>query len=94
MSSVKDSIVEAAFILATSDGYDSLTRDGVAAKAGVSKGSINHHFSTISDLRDEVMRTAIERVNLAIIGHGLAVGNPIAKSAPDDIKRQALDTLL
>lgn len=90
----KTLILETAYKLADTEGFDSLTRDGVATAAGVAQGTVNHQFVTMDGLRDEVMRTAIERVNLAIIGHGLAVGNPIAKSAPDDIKRQALDTLL
>lgn len=90
----KTLILETAYKLADSDGFDSLTRDGVASAAGVAQGTVNHQFITMDGLRDEVMRTAIERVNLAIIGHGLAIGHPVARTAPDDIKRQALDTLL
>lgn len=87
-------LLDAAYKLANDTGFDSLTRDNVARAAGMSSGMVNHRFVTMDGLRDEVMRTAIERTNLAIIGHGLAIRHPIALSAPEDIKRQALDALL
>ena len=90
----KERILEAAYEMASRDGFSTLTRDSVAAEAGTAKGAVNHHFKTIAELRDEVMRLAVQRTILAIIGNGLAMGDAVAKTAPDDIKREALNTLL
>ncbi len=90
----RDKILETAYSMADNNGFISLTRDGVAVAAGVAQGTVNHHFKTIAELRDEVMRLAVQRTNLAIIGNGLAMGDAVAKTAPDDIKREALNTLL
>lgn len=90
----KDNILEVAYAMAQRDGFGTLTRDGVAAEAGVAMGLINHHWVKMSALREAVMQRAVEEENLELIGQGMALGNSIAKSAPLELRTRALTTLL
>lgn len=90
----KDNILEVAYVMAQRDGFGSLTRDGVAAEAGVAMGSVNHHWGKMSALREAVMQRAVEEENLELIGQGMALGDTIAKSAPLELRARALTTLL
>lgn len=90
----KDNILEVAFTIAQRDGFGTLTRDGVAAEAGVAMGSINHHWKVMSALRNAVMQRAVEEENLEIIAQGIALGDKIANSAPLELRTRALTTLL
>lgn len=90
----KDNILEVAYVMAQRDGFGSLTRDGVAAEAGVAMGTINHHWVKMSALREAVMQRAVEEENLELIGQGMALGDSVAKSAPLELRQAALITLL
>jgi AcrR family transcriptional regulator len=90
----KEYILEVAYTMAQRDGFGSLTRDGVAAEAGVAMGSVNHHWVKMSALREAVMQRAVEEKNLELIGQGMALGDSVAKSAPLELRTRALTTLL
>lgn len=90
----KEHILEVAYVMAQRDGFGSLTRDGVAAEAGVAMGSVNHHWGKMSALREAVMQRAVEEENLELIGQGMALGDSVAKSAPLELRQAALITLL
>lgn len=90
----KEYILEVAYTMAQRDGFGTLTRDGVAAEAGVAMGSVNHHWGKMSALREAVMQRAVEEENLELIGQGMALGDSIAKSAPLELRARALTTLL
>ena len=90
----KEHILEVAYTMAQRDGFGTLTRDGVAAEAGVAMGTVNHHWVKMSALRDAVMQRAVEEENLELIGQGMALGHDVAKSAPLELRTRALTTLL
>lgn len=90
----KEHILEVAYMMAQRDGFGTLTRDGVAAEAGVAMGSVNHHWVKMSALREAVMQRALEEENLELIGQGMALGDSVAKSAPLELRTRALTTLL
>ena len=90
----KEHILEVAYTMARRDGFGTLTRDGVAAEAGVAMGSVNHYWGKMSALREAVMRRAVEEENLELIGQGMALGDSVAKSAPLELRTRALTTLL
>lgn len=90
----KEHILEVAYTMAQRDGFGTLTRDGVAAEAGVAMGSVNHHYAKMSALREAVMQRAVEEENLELIGQGMALGDSVAKSAPLELRTRALTTLL
>lgn len=90
----KEHILEVAYTMAQRDGFGALTRDGVAAEAGVAMGSVNHHWVRMSALREAVMQRAVEEENLELIGQGIALGDTVANSAPLELRTRALTTLL
>lgn len=90
----REQILQAALSLAVSNGYRSITRAEIAITAGVADGQINHIFGGMTELRRAVMRSAIQHRHVEIIAQGLADGDEVAKKAPEDLKREALETFL
>lgn len=93
-STMRCNILEAAYQLAQADGWSNFKRDDVAEKAGVATGSVSHHFKTMNGLRDAVMRKALQTGCLGIVADGLAARHKYAQSAPEGMKREALETLM
>ena len=59
----REQILQAAVALAARDGYPNIKRDEVAQRAGVAGGSVNLHFSTMTQLRRDVVRYAVNEAN-------------------------------
>jgi len=90
----REQILAAALVIAERDGYNALTRDGIAIQAGVAAGQVNHIFNTMTQLRRAVMRAAVHREILPIVAQGVAQGDKDAHAAPDWLKRKALESLM
>lgn len=71
-------------------GWNHLTRAVVAEAAGVSEALVSHYFGTMDELRVTIMEAAISGRVVEIVAQGLAAGNKVARSAPDDVKAEAL----
>jgi len=87
----KEAILSAAIELATVKGYQQITRDGIAEQAGVSMGLVTRYFSTMNQLRRDVMRHAIKREILSIVADGMACRDPHAMKAPEELRRRAFE---
>jgi len=74
-------------------GYIDLSRSNVAKAAGVSPGLVCKYFPAMKDLKKAVMKTAIEQELLPVIAQGLAVSDPIARNAPQEIRTKAIIAL-
>lgn len=86
-------ILVAALDLAAAGNYRDLTRAAVADRAGVSPGTVSNYAVDMDGLRVKVMTAAVARRLASIVAQGLAVRDPIALAAPDDLKTDALATL-
>ena len=97
-------ILDAALELAARDGYQNITRETVAARAGCSNGLVTERFGTMGQLKRAVIRAAVARAAdpmrddaptgiLRIIAQALADGNDHAKKAPAALRERALATL-
>jgi len=89
----KERILDVAYGMALTDGFNSLTRDGVASKAGVAMGTVNHNFGTMDDLRNEIVRRAIDEKELSILAQALAQRNTVALTATKALQLEALTSL-
>jgi len=89
----KDQILIAAVELAKEVGYNKMTRDAIAVKAGVSMGLVTHYFETMNQLRRDVVRYARNNDIPEIIAQGIANQDPHAKKAPPALKAKALELL-
>ena len=92
--SKRDIILQAAVEEALIKGYENFTRDGTAERAGIAAGSVNTHFKDMAQLRRAVMCEAIQHRHIDILAQGLAEWCSVARNAPEDLKREALETLL
>lgn len=90
----KAAILAAAIEEAKEQGYQWITRDAVAKRAGVGAGSVNVAFGRMVELKRAVLREAVARRIVEIVAQGLADQHPIAKDAPPDLKREAVALLL
>lgn len=90
----RDQILDAAIHVAEREGYARMTRDQIADHAGVATGLVSHYFGTMPQLRRTVMRHAVIRENLIVIGQGIAAGDLHALKAPYEVKQDAMRALL
>lgn len=90
----KDAILRAAIEEAKEQGYQWITRDAVARRAGVGAGSVNVAFGTMRELKRSVLRSAVAGRIVEIVAQGLADAHPIAKDAPSDLKQEAARLLV
>lgn len=89
----KEQILIAAVELSKTGNYMQITRDQIATKAGVAMGLVTHYFSTMVQLRRDVMRYAVRVEIPEIVAQGLAMNDTQAKKAPEYLRRKALESL-
>lgn len=89
----KTQILNVAIELSRDIGYQHITRSKVADAARISEGLVTRYFSTMNQLKREVMRTAIKREILEIIAQGLIAQDKYAKKADQQLKEKALQSL-
>jgi len=87
-------ILKAAIRIAREHGFQKITRELIANKAGVSTGRVSQAFGTMIQLRRAIMRFAIKREELEIIAAGLGIQDKTAMKAPEHLKRKALELLM
>ncbi len=89
----KQHILEVCLCLSIEIGYKNITRELISKKAGVSKSTVSHYFSTMKILRALIMQLAVERKILEIIAQGLTNNDCIAKKASKSLKISAGKTI-
>lgn len=89
----KDEILVAAVKCAEEVGLAGIRRDTVAEKAGTSNGLVSRYFNTMTQLRRAVVRYAVHNERLTIIAQALAVRDPEALKASEELKKKALASL-
>lgn len=98
----RDQILTAAMDIALVDGYETLTRDGVAIRADVAAGQVNRIFSTMPKLKNAVMHSTISQLKLnpsnerllMILAKGLSFREITALDAPMELKNSAVKLLV
>ena len=86
-------VCRAAVHVAATEGLAAVTRSRVAEAARVSPGTVSNAYGSLPALRDEVMREAVRVPVLSILAQGLAMGDPIARAAPEPVRAAALASL-
>lgn len=74
-------------------GFSTITRESVATKVGCADSLVSRYFGTMPTFKRDIMRAAVAKDNLSIIAQGLALSNPYAQKASDEIKTKALASL-
>jgi AcrR family transcriptional regulator len=90
----RDQIFKAAMRLSMRTGYNKVTRDAIATKAGVAEGLVNYYFGTMTQLRRMIVRHAIKEENMTIIAQALGAADPHVKKISEELKRKAVESLM
>ena len=85
----KQRILKAAIKIASSQNFKAIPRDAVASLAKVANGAVNYHFGTVTGLKSEVMKHAVENEILTVIAEGLVDNHPVALTATAQLKEKA-----
>jgi AcrR family transcriptional regulator len=94
-NATRDALVfTAACTIALREGLPKLTRGRVAEEIGMSVGSVTLSYGSFQALIDAVIEWAIVEEHVQIVADALADKNPVAKTAPKELKVRALQTLL
>ncbi len=75
-------------------GYKQVTRCDIAITAGISPALISYYFKTVDLLHINIMMCAVRREIPEVVAQGLADKNPIAITAPRELKVKAAESLL
>lgn len=86
-------MLEAAIAQATEHGVYRVTREQVAAAAGVAPGLVTLRLGTMPNMRRTVMRNAVARGILSIVADGLAQRDAHALAAPEELRQKAAASL-
>lgn len=87
-------LVDAARELFARDGYDAISLDAVAARAGVTKGAVYHHFAGKRQLFEAVFSREIERMTAPLAAAYSRKKDPwdAFKAASDAFLDECLDS--
>lgn len=89
----KHEILLVAVRMAETDGLATLRRDEIAKTADIANGLVTRYFNTMGQLRRAVVRYAVHHENLPILAQALAIRDPEALKAPEDLKKKAVASL-
>lgn len=87
-------ILAAALEISPSKGYNRITRDEIAKRAGIPPTLISYHCGTMPELRRDIMREAVRVGCLPVIAQGLAARDRHALKAPPELRQRAAGSML
>ncbi len=87
-------ILTAALKLSEKEGYRSVTREGLAAAAGVAPGLITLYLGTRENWQRAIMREAIRVQCLPVIAQGLVIRDPHARKVAPELQQKALQSAM
>lgn len=86
-------ILTAALKLSAKHGYTAVTRDMIAEEVGASPALVSLRVGTMPNLRRSIVRQAIAKQELKVIGQAVAANDPLTKKIPEALRRKALASL-
>ena len=87
-------LLQYALTVAMTKGWACMTRESVAAAAGVSPALVSLRLGTVPAMRRLVMRQAIKHRVLSVIAEGLAVKDAHALKAPEELREAAAKSIV
>ena len=85
----REQILNAGLHLARKHGYQNVTREQIADRLGMKSSVLHHYFGTMTKYRRALVRCAITRNDVTVLGQALAAGDRHAKRAPEALRRRA-----
>lgn len=87
----KQHIIEQGLVLARKGHYLLFTRAELAAACNVSPGLINVYAGNVDNIRQDVLRMAVERKVVEVVAQGLVQHDPIVNNIDKELKRKAIE---
>jgi len=75
-------------------GFAGVSRAEIAEASGVCPASVSNAFDGLRNMPDKLMTWAISQEDAKMIARGLQIGNHVAKSAPESLRRAAAEYLI
>ena len=88
-----DVLRAAILTVATTHGYDKITRKQIAEYAGVSRALVTWYFGSMREIRDMIVTYAIDNSILEVIAYGIVIRDTRILRAPKTLKEKALRIL-
>ena len=89
----RDQLIQVGLRIASDNGYIRLSHGEVANAAKCSKGLVVKHFPTLEKLHSAVVGAAVYSKDLRVIAEALVYRHPMALHCPEQLRRQAIDSL-
>lgn len=83
------SLLTTALAVASRTGWRTLTRESIAAAAGVSPALVSARLGTADAIRRSVMRAAVRQRCVPVVAEGLAARHPAALRADAELRAAA-----
>ena len=80
--------------LVSEHGFANVTREMIAAEAGVSPATVSNAFGGMQHMANKLVKWAINRHDVKMLARGLQIDNAVARNAPESLKRQAAQALI
>ena len=94
MAATKESILQAALVLAETHGYRGVLKRHVADQLKIGMGTVNYWFKTMHNLRQCIVREAIDTGNRQIVLQAVSLRDPIIwRKNLSQAQREKLDAL-
>ncbi len=90
----KQEILTAGLKLAASKGYGNVSPGDIAEVVGIARTLVVFYFSTTAQLHRALVGEALRVRNLRVIAQALVAGDSRAKRAPDELKQEAIASIL
>lgn len=84
-------LLAAALQAALAHGWGKVTREQIAAQAGVSPALVSARLGTMDAMRRSVMRAAVRQRCLPVIAQGLVARNAHALAADAGLRQEAME---
>ena len=82
-------LLDTALQLAQESHYKQVRLTAIAERAGVTHPLVSKYLGTMTNIRRDIMRRAIERANLVVLAQGLDARERVALKAPEALRLRA-----
>ena len=91
--STREKILLAATSIAEETSLQLVTSRQVFERTGISRPSVFYYFRTHENLRDEVVKKAIDDSNVTILGQAMYCNHKLVQNISPELRSKVLDAL-
>ncbi len=90
----KNHLLTVGLYLSIQFGYNCITAEQLAKRAGVTRGTVYTYFGTTIKLRNSILSHALSSANIQVITQGIILKDPITKRVPLKLRQKAAKFIL